>query len=63
MRKRQGEREWRIMGEPIIIWPPDGGNYYGDPCTYYGQLYGVPLYDCSDEYSVQPGEYACCWGE
>lgn len=59
------EREGRTMGEPIIIWPPDGGNLYGDPCTVYGQEYGIPLLDCSDEYYylLQPGEYACCPAE
>jgi hypothetical protein len=50
------------MGEPIIIWPPDGGNLYGDPCTVYGQEYGIVLVDCSDEYSglLESGQYACC---
>jgi len=52
------------MGEPIIIWPPDGGNYYGDPCTYYGEQEGTLLSDCSEEYwyLLEPGEYACCPG-
>jgi hypothetical protein len=56
------------MGDPIIIWPPDGtegcdpegGNCYGyDPCR--AEL-GWGFYDCSYEYLAQleDGQIACC---
>jgi hypothetical protein len=50
------------MGEPIIIWPPCGGNEYGDACQ--GEL-ETGFYDCSDYYYylLQPGEIACCPSE
>ena len=50
------------MGEPIIIWPPDGGNYDdpGDTMTSACQgASGLPVYDCTDQ--VQGGYgLACC---
>ena len=49
------------MGEPVIIWPPDGGNYdYGDNFTSVCESYlGANWYDCTDE--VQGGTgLACC---
>lgn len=49
------------MGEPIIIWPPDGGNG-GDPCASLDNGFDT-FYDCSAEYADQlaPGEVACCF--
>lgn len=54
------------MGEPIIIWPPDGGNFdYGDifspECAQLGEGY----VDCTDGYDVVYGYEAdsglvCC---
>jgi hypothetical protein len=53
------------MGEPIIIWPPCGGNddEYGDQVCVAEA--GAGFSDCSDYYYylLQPGEIACCPGE
>jgi hypothetical protein len=52
------------MGEPIIIWPPCGGNdeYGNQECE---AEVGPGFLDCSDEYYylLQPGEIACCPSE
>ena len=49
------------MGDPIIIWPPCGGDYQQNCATALG--YG--WVDCTAEYqyALQPGEEACCWYE
>jgi hypothetical protein len=46
------------MGEPIIIWPPDG---YDETDVCQEEL-GGGFVDCSDMYYylLEPGEVACC---
>jgi len=44
------------MGEPMIIWPPGCGNYYGTDCE---SLFGAGVMDCPDGWSPDTG-YACC---
>jgi hypothetical protein len=57
------------MGEPIIIWPPDGGNFsdsgdiYTSACQ--AELNTMLVQDCSGWYEANVGELgdsglACC---
>lgn len=50
----------RNMGDPIIIWPPDCGNYSpGDENACYGAGMS-PCYDGSDVYWYEAGYVTCC---
>jgi hypothetical protein len=56
------EGRMTIMGEPIIIWPPDSGNYdYGDvdTGTCQGEL-GGGFVDCTDYFSWDDTGLFCC---
>lgn len=54
-------------GEPIIVWPPDGGNYnYSDSYTSVCVTeIGSPWVDCTDQYDAAYGGddsgLVCCF--
>jgi hypothetical protein len=52
------------MGQPIIVWPPDGGQFtdYGDQNTQACiDALGTGYADCSDQYQYEVGDgLACC---
>lgn len=54
------------MGEPIIIWPPDGGNLDDTGDTMSWQCQGdsnLPVFDCTDEVQGGYGLACCLYGE
>lgn len=55
-----------MMGEPIIIWPPCGGNFIGaEADALCVAEVGPGFLDCSDYYGylLQGDEVACCPSE